>query len=551
MRTLPAIALTTLVVLSGAAQTSKIEGPWFGKISPAGAEFNIGVNFQKTADGWNGMLLLENGNTAELQAISFTGNAISFVLDARMADASFKGVLSDDGAAISGEFTQNGSKFPFKLGRSAIPGLQGAAVAIDPNELIEAITSFSGPLVDRPFVPPLTHAAIEYGGRPAADPVARLMSDVDSGKVQVKFEGEQGYLKSLLEALHIPVESQMAVFSKTSVQGGAISPTNPRVLYFNDSVALGNVRGGFIEIAAQDPTQGMNFYMVPQQPAAKPVFIKRNDCLGCHLSRNSMDIPGMLVRSVYAASNGTPINPLGSHLLDHRTEIEKRWGGWYVTGSSGPMRHLGNGFVTNQDKPDSMITGETLNVKTLKGKFDTDAYLSPYSDIVALMVFNHQMHMMNLITRVGWEYRVASSLEKSTGNRNEVIDRQLRDATNELVDYLLFIDEAPLTGKIQGSSGFAEKFAAEGPNDGKGRSLRQFDLEHRLMRYPCSYMIYSPAFDTLPADAKEAIYERMSKVLSGGETDSKYARLVPADRRAIIEILRDTRKDLPDSFKSN
>jgi hypothetical protein len=291
--------------------------------------------------------------------------------------------------------------------------------------------------------------------------------------------------------------------------------------------------------------------MLPQQPGDKPFFIKRDNCLGCHQSRNSFDIPGMLVRSVYPESNGMPINPLGSHLLDHRTSFEERWGGWYVTGSAGSMRHLGNGFVTNPDKPESMITDETLNVKTLKGKFDTDAYLSPYSDIVALMVFEHQMHLMNLITRAGWDFRVASSLESATGKRNEAIDLQLRDATNELVDYLLFADETPLTSKIQGSSGFAEKFAAQGPSDGKGRSLRQFDLEHRLMRYPCSYMIYAPAFDALSADAKKAIYERMWKILSGEEKNSKYAQLSAADRRAIVEILRDTKKDLPDSFKAN
>jgi hypothetical protein len=180
-----------------------------------------------------------------------------------------------------------------------------------------------------------------------------------------------------------------------------------------------------------------------------------------------------------------------------------------------------------------MVTDATLNLKTLKGKFETGAYLSPYSDIVALMVFDHQMHMMNLITRVGWDFRIASSLETGTGKRNETIDKQLQDDVNEFVDYLLFMNEAPLKGKIEGVSGFAEKFAAEGPSDSKGRSLRQFDLEHRLMRYPCSYMIYSPAFDAMPADAKKAIYARMREALN---------RLPAADRQAIVEILHDTKK---------
>jgi hypothetical protein len=232
----------------------------------------------------------------------------------------------------------------------------------------------------------------------------------------------------------------------------------------------------------------------------------------------------MLLRSVYPSADGVPINPLGSHLLDHRTKFQDRWGGWFVSGSSGSMQHLGNAVVSDPAKPESLTP--------IKTKFP--------SDIVALMVFQHQMHLMNLITRVGWEFRIAASLEEATHKRNEIIDRQLGAAVNELVDYLLFVDEAPITGKIQGTSGFAEKFAAQGPADSKGRSLRQFDLERRLMKYPCSYMIYSPAFDALPADAKKSVYERMRQVMS--------TRMAAADRQAIIEILRETKKDLPDTF---
>jgi hypothetical protein len=161
---------------------------------------------------------------------------------------------------------------------------------------------------------------------------------------------------------------------------------------------------------------------------------------------------------------------------------------------------------------------------TLKAKFETDAYLSPYSDIVALMVFEHQMRMMNLITRFGWEVRVA--LNENSAKLADL----LRDGAREFVDYLLFVDEAPLKGRLEGSSGFDKVFAARGPRDRKGRSLRDLDLERRLMKYPCSYMIYSEAFDTLPAQAKQAIYGRMGEVLRD---------------QAVVEILRDTKKDWP------
>jgi hypothetical protein len=306
------------------------------------------------------------------------------------------------------------------------------------------------------------------------------------------------------------------------------------VLYFNDSVVVGSVHGGFIEMAAQDPELGTSFYTLLQQPMSKPFLIRQDSCLSCHLSRNSLDIPGMLVRTVYPAADGNPLNQLGSHLLDHRTPFEDRWGGWYVTGNSGSLRHLGNAIVSDPNKPESMVTDSTLSLKTLEGKFQTDAYLSPHSDIVALMVFDHQMHMMNLITRVGWDYRIAASLQAELGKPNEVIEKQLREDVVEFVDYLLFLDEAPLNGKIQGTSRFTEEFASQGPKDSKGRSLRQLDLEHRLMRYPCSYMIYSPAFGGMPPAAKKAIYARMREVLD---------RFTATDRNAILEILHDTKQD--------
>jgi hypothetical protein len=184
-------------------------------------------------------------------------------------------------------------------------------------------------------------------------------------------------------------------------------------------------------------------------------------------------------------------------------------------------------------------------VKSLQGKFDTDAYLSPYSDVAALMVFDHQMYMTNLITRVGWEVRCA--LYDKIPDR--ALNTLLRDSATELVDYLLFIDEAPLPGPVHGTSGFAEKLAAEGPWASHGRSLRQLDLQRRLLRYPCSYMIYTQAFDSLPEQARNAIYQRMWQILSGAEKNNRYARLSPADRQAIVEILRDTKKGLPGYFQ--
>ena len=218
----------------------------------------------------------------------------------------------------------------------------------------------------------------------------------------------------------------------------------------------------------------------------------------------------MLVRSHFTSPQGMALRQLGSFTVDHRTPFADRWGGWYVTGTHGEMRHLGNAVVTDADKPETAVTAATLNVKSLEARFDRTGYLSSHSDIVALMVFEHQMHAINLMTRLGWETRVAHA-----ANRLDLTTGPLAEAVKELVDYLLFVDEAPLTSPIQGTTGFAATFSARGPRDRRERSLRQFDLRTRLFRYPCSYMVYTDAFDGLPTEARSAVYQRMWRVLSG------------------------------------
>ncbi|MGO9589108.1 MAG: hypothetical protein ACLP3K_03550 [Candidatus Acidiferrales bacterium] len=405
------------------------------------------------------------------------------------------------------------------------------------------------------FAPDIDSPPIEYGTRPTTDAVSQLNLQIQQGKVHLQFDDQQGYLRPVLEALDIPIQSQLVVFSKTSFQMYRISPSNPRSLYFNDSVAVGWVRGGpIVELAAEDPEQGVIFYTLDQKPAPQPQFVRHDDtCLACHESTAAVGVPGMLVRSVFPAPSGMPLEELGGHVTDDRSPFAQRWGGWYVTGMTGAMRHMGNGVVTDPSKAESISSNQTLNLESLKGKFDTDAYLSPYSDIVALMVFEHEMHMMNLFTRAGWEVRYSEYEDRTTDSpvdRLGTTEAVLREAANAVADAMLFVDEKALPDGIRGTSGFEEMFSAEGPRDSEGRSLRQFDLRKRLIRYPCSYMIYSPAFDALPADLKAAIYARLWVILSGREQTGKYAKLSLADRRAVVEILRDTKKDLPDYFQA-
>jgi len=387
--------------------------------------------------------------------------------------------------------------------------------------------------------------AIAYSTATLNNAVSEINKKLHDGSVRLTFEGRSGYLRSALSALDIPVDSQMLVFSQTSFQRKRIGETNPRALFFNDRVALGWVRDGdIIEVAAQDEKEGMVFYTLDQRPIDWPEFQRAVTCLGCHMSGDTLGVPGMLMFST-TTSSGTG-GPARSVPTDHRNPLADRWGGWYVTGNSGSVRHRGNESTTIRGRFDHELA-------SVNGLFDGEGYQSMSSDIAALLVLSHQTHMTNLLTRAGWEARAADPSRHAPfvagpGEESRIAQMMSGIAT-EVVDYLLFVDEAPLTDRIRGSSGFAQRFAAAGRHDARGRSLHELDLARRLMKYPCSYLIYSDAFDALPPAAKDPIYRRMWEVLSGEEGGQRYrSALSLEDRQAIVEILRDTKNDLPSIF---
>jgi hypothetical protein len=421
------------------------------------------------------------------------------------------------------------------------------AAAIVVGGVLVASAAAMGQLTERPLIGVVAHPAIEYYTRPTHDRVADLNRRLEDGTASLAFDGTTGYLRPVLEALQVPVASQMLVMSKTGIQALHTSPENPRAMYFNDVVTVGYIRGApLLELAVHDPQQGVVFYTLDQKPQAHPVFERRRDCLRCHQVYTTLHVPGLVARSVFIAPDGLALGQFGSYDPDDRSPFRQRWGGWYVTGTHGSMRHMGNAILTNPEARDTMISDRTLNRTSLEGLFDVRGYGSADSDIVALMVFQHQVRMTNLITRIGWEARLAAY-----DRRLDLTNGPLHDGILELVDALLFVREEPLTARVQGTSGFAEVFAAQGPADHRGRSLRQLDLEHRLLRYPCSYMIYSAAFGALPHEVRDAIYGRMWDILSGRDRAPKYAPLSEADRRAVVEILRDTLSDLPSDFRTS
>jgi len=381
--------------------------------------------------------------------------------------------------------------------------------------------------------------AIAYSTAPVTDRVAELNERLRDGRVQLRFDGRNGYLRSVLDALNVPVESQVTPFAKNSLQAELIDRKNPRALFFSDDVAVGWVRGAdLLEVAAHDPKQGGIFYTLEQKQAAAPEFKRNDTCLACHLSWDTLGVPGFFLMSTLTVPDD-PHTYASGFSSDHRRSFDTRWGGWYVTGNVGSLIHMGNVPVSTTSTP---ARAGARALTSLDENIDTAGFPAHTSDIAALMVLDHQAHMMNLITRTGWEARLAQSGDAKQAARVD-------EAAVDLVDYLLFVYEAPLTSRVRGTSGFAEKFAAPGPADAQGRSLRQLDLDRRLLKYPCSYMIYSNAFDGMPAAAKSAVYRRLWRVLSGQERAEPYSRLALADRRAIIEILRATKKDLPGYFQ--
>jgi hypothetical protein len=420
-----------------------------------------------------------------------------------------------------------------------------AAVALAAGALV-CVRAAAAPLTERPMAVPLTSPAIGYFTRPTTDVVAGLNRRIAEGTARLAFDERAGYLASVLEALHVPVASQMLVMSKTGVQALYTEPANPRAIFFNDEVAVGYIHGApLLELAVQDPEQGVLFYTVEQKPQAQPHFDRPSACVRCHQVYTTLHVPGLFARSTFVARDGLPLGQFGTYDLDDRTPFAKRWGGWYVTGTHGAMRHMGNAIVTAPGDYQSAISDRTLNRTSLAGAFDATTYPSAHSDIVALMVFAHQAHMTNLITRIGWEARIAAD-----GKPPDAGSGVLHDAIDELVDYALFIDEQPLTAPVAGTSGFAAEFAARGPADHSGRSLRQLDLERRLFRYPCSFMLYSPAFRALPDAVRQAVYARIWDVLSGRDPAPRYARLSATDRTAVAQILRETLNDWPDRFET-
>jgi hypothetical protein len=423
-------------------------------------------------------------------------------------------------------------RFRFSTSAAIGCGILWAAVWSTPAPRAQGSGQFMGSADD---------PAIAYSTAPLNNIVDDLNRKLQVGSAVLKFDGRGGYLQSVIDALKLPTDSQLLVFSQLSLQGRRIGSSNPRALFFNDRVALGWVRDGeLIEVAAHDAKQGIIFYTLEQRATARPEFKREFRCLGCHMNGDTSNVPGLLMFSVTPETRDQQgkIVP-----IDQRSPLAGRWGGWFVTGA-GAVRHLGNEVPA--------LEGRSRDLSSVAGLFEPDGYRTLSSDVAALLTFSHQTQMTNLLTRASWEARVADPVNHpeapAEAGRARLVEAMLSGIAGEVVDYMLFIDEAALPVAIGERSRFAERMAASGPRDRQGRSLYELDLKTRLMKYPCSYLIYSPAFDALPALMKTLIYKRLWQILSGAAREPRYRALSLAARRAVVEILKDTKPDLPQYF---
>ncbi len=399
--------------------------------------------------------------------------------------------------------------------------------------------AFVDQLEDALYVPP-DDPAIQYTKEPSNDPVGKFARKAEAGQAKLDYAPNGlGYLPGLLKALDVAVDSQVLVFSKGSIQAEHINPRTPRAIYFNDNVAVGYVQNGdALELTGLDPVRGIYLYSLDTEKAGKIEFGRRQDCLRCHEGPPTLAVPGLMVSSVHPRTDDREGHG-SAFITDGRVPISERWGGWYVTGNLGTMTSYGN----NVALVDPLHPGEGLkdppkNVTNLSQYFDTSHYLAPTSDLVALMTLEHQVRMTNLLIRVGWDARIAL-------RENKWDDAQMNSEVGQLVKYMVFDDEAALKSPVSGVSTFSKTFPARGPRDKQGRSLRDFNLKTHLFRYPVSYMLYSDAFDNLPDKLRDRIYQRIYDALSGKDAAIKLERFAPQDRMAAIQIVRETKANLP------
>lgn len=407
-------------------------------------------------------------------------------------------------------------------------------------------------------------APILYSQTAPSDAIARLEREL-AGQTSAFTGTDREVLEQLLARLDVPVSSQMLVFSKTSLQRRAIHPSQPRAVYFSDDCYIGWVPGGLIEVASMDPYLGPVFYTLDPRQARETdkditarrggLFQRDADCLSCHGGSFVRGIPSVFARSVFPDKNGEMLLRHGSQVVDFRTPFEDRWGGWYVTGQHGNTTHRGNNFAREREKEAILEFDPKVgaNLAALDNHFSTDRYPRPDSDIVALLVFEHQIAMHNALTRAAHQSRrmlhYQAELQRAFGDpitetpTFDSVRRVFTNSVEDVVDHLLFKDEAALPESIVGNQVFSADFDRRSVRDASGASLRDLHLRGRLFENRCSYLIYSHSFQSLPETLRRSILIRLAQALNPSTTETRHTHLEFEERLRIAAILKETHPD--------
>lgn len=382
---------------------------------------------------------------------------------------------------------------------------------------------------------------IRYSATASSDKVALLARQIEEGKWKGGGVGGKEFLKAVLDYLDVPEESQVLVFSKTSLQNSLINHDNPRAIYFSMDAYVGWVPGGKVEVIAMDDTLGPVFYTIDPPVGSTPPRVLRatDSCLQCHATSRTSGVPGMFVRSVVPDENSHPVLSAGTSLVTDRTPLRERWGGWYVSGTT-DEGHLGNRWI--REGHEAELAPRVTSLADLSSFIDTRKYLRRTSDVVALMVLEHQCRTHNLMTKAKMTYERAVYFQKSYSD--EGLDSQegmawktADSSAKAIVEAFLFRGEVDPGGDgVEGSEDFVEMFEGRGVESRSGKTLREFRLYGRMFRHRCSYMIHSAAFRILPNLVKQRVFHHLRQALD----DDNAGEMSQRERVVVRSILEET-----------
>ncbi|HEX2749278.1 MAG TPA: hypothetical protein VHM91_14820 [Verrucomicrobiales bacterium] len=383
----------------------------------------------------------------------------------------------------------------------------------------------------------------DYWKRPLSDPFTVWLGKVSKGEAQMPAGDEITVMRGLLKEFSVPVSSQMIVYSATSRQA-IISPYRPRALYFTDELYIGYVPGGRIEVASIDPQAGPVFHIFdfPRSERATVRADRSTRCMECHAGFDNHEIPKLVIDSVIVNRQGGALETWRTEKSGHDVPLSERFGGWHLTGAASLGVNHGNtlgqmnqGKLTVLDNPPGRL-------------FSLDRYPLPTSDILPQLMHDHQAGFINLLTEAIYKVRELTTPEHGalTPADEKELDRHAADITA----YMLFQKEAKLPPSgITGDPGFIRDFRENRKAIAGDHSLKEFDLKTRLMRYRCTYMIYTNYWANLPALVKDRCWQRL-KVLLGPDGTSGTAPWLPSvERAAIRKILGGTLEESPKEWK--